>query len=76
MEQKGDGTVINNPSDYVVRITASFKTLPSGKAGVLDKTYILPHTSIKQHYQISLIIKLNSIRRVVTAIKGIALLQI
>ncbi|AYA13554.1 fimbria/pilus chaperone family protein [Enterobacter roggenkampii] len=45
--KKDDGLVINNPSDYVVRITASFKTLPSGKSGVLDKTYILPHTSIK-----------------------------
>lgn len=45
-QKKGNDLVINNPSDYVVRMTASFKTLPSGKMGVLEKTYILPHTSL------------------------------
>lgn len=43
--KKGNSLQVSNPSDYVVRMTTSFKTLPSGKAGFLDKTYLLPHTS-------------------------------
>ncbi|ENK3377848.1 fimbria/pilus chaperone family protein [Escherichia albertii] len=40
----GNQIEVSNPSDYVVRMTLQFKTLPSGKAGALSKTYLLPHT--------------------------------
>lgn len=44
--KKGSLLEINNPSDYVVRLTPQFKTFPSGKAGALSKTYLLPHSSM------------------------------
>lgn len=44
--KKGDQIEITNPSDYVVRLTLPFKTLPSGKSGELHKTYLLPHSSV------------------------------
>lgn len=45
--RKKDGQLeISNPSDYVVRMTAMFNTLPSGSPGDLSKTYLLPHTSV------------------------------
>ncbi|QLN20719.1 fimbria/pilus periplasmic chaperone [Escherichia coli] len=43
--KNGNQIEISNPSDYVVRMTLQFKTLPSGKPGNLSKTYLLPHTS-------------------------------
>lgn len=42
--KNGQSVTVSNPSDYVVRMTAAFKTLPSGRSGKLDKTYLLPHT--------------------------------
>ncbi|MFQ0834510.1 fimbria/pilus chaperone family protein [Citrobacter gillenii] len=44
-KKEGSTLTISNPSDYVVRMTQAFKTLPSKKAGALNKTYMLPHTS-------------------------------
>lgn len=44
--KKGDLIEISNPSKYVVRMVASFTSLPSGKGGILDQTYLLPNTSI------------------------------
>lgn len=44
--KKGRQLEISNPSDYVVRMTAMFNTLPSGSPGELKKTYLLPHTSV------------------------------
>ncbi len=43
--KNGDQIEISNPSNYVVRMTLQFKTLPSGKTGAINKTYFLPHTS-------------------------------
>lgn len=44
-KKEGNSIKINNPSDYVVRMTQAFKTLPSNKTDTLNKTYLLPHTS-------------------------------
>lgn len=44
-KKEGNTLKVTNPSDYVVRMTQSFKTLPSNKTGALNKTYMLPHTS-------------------------------
>lgn len=44
--KQGESLVVTNPSDYVVRMTMAFSTLPSRKSGTLNKTYLLPHTSI------------------------------
>ncbi|WP_442910821.1 fimbria/pilus chaperone family protein [Kluyvera sp. CHPC 1.251] len=44
-KKEGNTLKVSNPSDYVVRMTQAFKTLPSNKAGSLNKTYMLPHTS-------------------------------
>lgn len=44
--KKGNKIEIKNPSAYVVRMTPAFTSLPSGKAGALNKTYLLPHTSM------------------------------
>lgn len=44
--KKGDMLEVSNPSSYVVRMTSTFTSLPSGRAGTLNKTYLLPHTSM------------------------------
>lgn len=44
--KKGNQIEVSNPSNYVVRLAASFTTLPSGKADALPQTYILPHKSV------------------------------
>lgn len=44
--KQGNSLVINNPSNYVVRMTTGFTSLPSGKQGKLPKTYLLPHSSM------------------------------
>lgn len=45
-QKKGADLEVRNPSKYVVRMVASFKGLPSGKAGILTKTYLQPNGSI------------------------------
>lgn len=44
--KQGSSLVVTNPSNYVVRMTSTFTTLPSGKQGTLNKTYLLPQTSM------------------------------
>ncbi|TLU66578.1 fimbrial chaperone protein [Enterobacter sp. MF024] len=44
--KRGNDLVVSNPSSYVVRMTAAFTSLPSGKQGSLKNTYLLPHTSM------------------------------
>ncbi|MEB6380715.1 fimbria/pilus chaperone family protein [Leclercia adecarboxylata] len=44
--KSGDAIVVKNPSDYVVRMTTGFTSLPSGQQGSLKNTYLLPHTSM------------------------------
>lgn len=44
--KKGNLLEISNPSNYVVRMAATFTTLPSGKAGEISQTYILPHKNL------------------------------
>ena len=45
-QKKGANLEIHNPSKYVVRMVASFKSLPSGKSGTLTSTYLLPNRSM------------------------------
>ena len=44
--KKGNQIEVSNPSNYVVRLVASYTTLPSGKGGALPQAYILPHKSV------------------------------
>lgn len=44
--KKGNMLEVSNPSAYVVRMTTGFTSLPSGRTGALNKTYLLPHTSM------------------------------
>lgn len=44
--KQGHALVVENPSDYVVRMSATFTALPSGQQGMLNKTYLLPQTSL------------------------------
>lgn len=44
--KQGRSLVVENPSSYVVRMTSTFTTLPSGQQGTLNKTYLLPQTSM------------------------------
>ena len=44
--KKGNSLVVNNPSNYVVRMTTGFTSLPSRQQGRLQNTYLLPHTSM------------------------------
>ncbi len=44
--KKGNLLEVNNPSDYVVRMSPKFTFLPSGNQGSLKNTYLLPHTSM------------------------------
>lgn len=44
--KKGNVIEVSNPGDYVVRLTQQFKTFPSGAAGALPQTYMLPHSSL------------------------------
>ncbi|EEU1438457.1 fimbria/pilus chaperone family protein [Escherichia coli] len=44
--KKGNMLEVSNPSDYVVRLTPQFRTLPSGASGSLNRTYMLPHTTL------------------------------
>lgn len=45
-KKRGNMLEVTNPSAYVVRMTLGFTTLPSGRSGALEKTYLLPHTSM------------------------------
>lgn len=45
-QKKSNFLIVNNPSNYVVRMTTGFKSLPSGQQGRLKNTYLLPHTSM------------------------------
>lgn len=44
--KQGRSLIVNNPSNYVVRMSSTFMFLPSGKKGTLNNTYLLPHTSM------------------------------
>jgi P pilus assembly chaperone PapD len=44
--RNGNSLEVVNPSNYVVRMTAQFTSLPSGQQGTLKNTYLLPHTSM------------------------------
>lgn len=44
--KQGNSLVVKNPSNYVVRMTAVFTSLPSGQQGALKNTYLLPHTTM------------------------------
>ena len=45
-QKKGNNIDIVNSSKYVVRLTPSFITYPSGKEGRLPATYVLPGTRV------------------------------
>lgn len=44
--KSGNSLIVKNPSDYVVRMTTGFTSLPSGRPGTLKNTYLLPHSSM------------------------------
>ncbi|MCU6676135.1 fimbria/pilus chaperone family protein [Leclercia tamurae] len=44
--KQGNSLVVSNPSNYVVRMTPGFTSLPSRQQGRLQNTYLLPHTSV------------------------------
>lgn len=45
-QKKGNNIEVINPSKYIVRMTPSFITYPSGKEGSLARTYLLPGSRI------------------------------